>query len=304
LAKRRRFSRWRRLPGVYRFGDEKPADPNSELQRLSLYVTGSALDRAEMQALRLGYENVQDYCTDVLLKAIEAEHVREHVAEVEAKRGPLEGLHQIAEDVEYLAEFRAAAESRGHGEPSEAPRPLDGSANHVVPVDVEGPRADHAVRLVAPPETDHATESDTTENSSPTPSLSPVPAAASPAAELILKHAGQGGDEPFAFLPCLRRGESVPPAEVAELAQALSDLEREYRGARLMDRELIFALHRLAFESQILQTDAWPGAFDVWTVDMIRAVQEAVERILSGQDIRYYATAPAPAFLPPPETPR
>ena len=109
-------------------------------------------------------------------------------------------------------------------------------------------------------------------------------------ADVILRHAGQAGDDPYAFLPCLRRGESVPPAEVAELAQALSELERDYRGAPSMDRSLTFALHRLAFESQILATDAWPGAFDVWTVDMVRAVQEAVERILSGRDIRYYPT--------------
>ena len=47
-------------------------------------------------------------------------------------------------------------------------------------------------------------------------------------------------------------------------------------------------LHRLALESQVLLTDAWPGAFDERVITAIRTVQEAVERILSGQDIRYY----------------
>ncbi len=51
-------------------------------------------------------------------------------------------------------------------------------------------------------------------------------------------------------------------------------------------------LHRLALESQVLLTDAWPGVFDERVITAIRTVQEAVERILSGQDIRYY---PAPA---------
>ncbi len=32
------------------------------------------------------------------------------------------------------------------------------------------------------------------------------------------------------------------------------------------------------------------GAFDAWTVDTIRAVQKAVDRVLSGEDIRYYPT--------------
>ncbi len=35
-------------------------------------------------------------------------------------------------------------------------------------------------------------------------------------------------------------------------------------------------------------TEAWPGVFDERTVGAIRAVQEMVERIFSGPDIRYY----------------
>ena len=54
---------------------------------------------------------------------------------------------------------------------------------------------------------------------------------------------------------------------------------------------LLHALHRLALESQVLLTDAWPGVFDDRVITAIRTVQEAVERILSGQDVRYY---PAP----------
>jgi len=110
------------------------------------------------------------------------------------------------------------------------------------------------------------------------------------AARVVLRHAGQDGDDPVSFLACLRRGDPVPPPEVAELAQALHDLENATQSTPTMDRRLAFALHRLAFESQILHTDAWPGAFDAWTVDVLRAVQEAVERILSGQDIRYNAS--------------
>jgi hypothetical protein len=114
----------------------------------------------------------------------------------------------------------------------------------------------------------------------------------------------QAEEDPQAFLPSLRRGDPVPPSEVAELAQALHDLEMEFRDCPAMDRRLTFALHRLAFESQILYTDAWPGSFDVWTVDMLRAVQEAVERILSGQDIRYYPEPEGLPFSPQSETPR
>jgi hypothetical protein len=279
------------LPGVYRFGDQKWPNPNLELQRLSLYITGEALDLAERQANRLGYNTAQDYCTDLLLRAIEGEQVNEKVAEVEAERGPLEGLQEIADDPEYLAELSAAAPPRTG---ADAPR-----------------------RRTEVPEIVYASEV----IEGPVPAGDPGASGAplSPAAWVVLRHAAQagGGEDPLAFLPSLRRGEPVSPAEVAELAQALSALEAEYRDARAMDRRLTFALHRLAFESQILHTDAWPNAFDAWTVDTLRAVQESVERILSGQDIRYFGDPAGPQGpadgrtpsiedgpAPRPETPR
>jgi hypothetical protein len=293
VAKRRKFSRWRRLPGVYRFGDDKPPDPNLEPQRLSLYITGLALDRAESQATRLGFATVQEYCADLLFRAIDAEHVRGQVADVEARRGALEGLHEIAEDPEYLAELSAASSPREPGAPDPGPDP---AGREPQPVRLgpdatgrpNGPVAE--ARPAAPPDRVAVR-------------LESVPMALSHAALVVLRHAAQAEDDPHAFLPSLRRGDPVPASEVAELAQALHELELEYSESRTMDRRLTFALHRLAFESQILHTDAWPGAFDAWTVDMLRAVQEAVERILSGQDIRYYPDPGAPPIAPRPEHP-
>ena len=45
----------------------------------------------------------------------------------------------------------------------------------------------------------------------------------------------------------------------------------------------------------MLLTDAWPGVFDERVITAIRTVQEAVERILSGQDVRYYPPSPESA---------
>jgi hypothetical protein len=115
------------------------------------------------------------------------------------------------------------------------------------------------------------------------------------ALEVLWRHVGYEEDE-LGFLPCLRRGIPVPGVKSAELLHALTQLELEHRGAEVLDRRMAHALHRLALESQVLLTDAWPGAFDARMIATIRAVQEAVERILSGQDIRYYppnAAAPA-----------
>ena len=87
----------------------------------------------------------------------------------------------------------------------------------------------------------------------------------SASAEIVLRHAGRVDAEGATFLNSLRRGETLDLAAVAELARALRDLEAEYGDATAVDRRLAFALHRLAFEGQVLLTDSWPGAFDTWT---------------------------------------
>ena len=271
MGKRRKFSRWRRLPGAYRIGDDKPPERSGDLERLSLFINGDTYDRAEEQASRLGFPSAVDYCTDVVVKAVETEHVRSHVADVESKRGPLEGLHEIADDPEYLADLRSAvAPARPEPPRAEPPRPRDLAIRYL---DESQP--------TEPPDA-------LVEDVAARPPRPAAPRELSPAALVVLRHAGQFGDDGRGFLPTLRRGAQPPSSQVAELSQALADLERECRDDDAMDRRLTFALHRLAFESQVLHTDAWPGAFDVWTVDTLRSVQEGVERILSGQDIRYY----------------
>ena len=55
------------------------------------------------------FRHVQEYCAELLARAIEIERVKQHVAQVEARRGPLEGLsedlggsrlpHRMAEEI-------------------------------------------------------------------------------------------------------------------------------------------------------------------------------------------------------------
>ncbi|SIO65389.1 hypothetical protein SAMN05444166_7680 [Singulisphaera sp. GP187] len=274
MAKRPKFSRWRRLPRVYRSGEFKLPDPNPEPQRLTLYLKDALLEQAERQAERAGVETVQQYCADLLSRAIQAEQIRGQVAEIEARSGPLEGLQEIANDPAYLAEWSAQATPR---EPAER-----------IALEINlAPQTEHE-----PPGLELSTPDRNSDSDAPAPSPeAPEPISAS--GRVVLHHAGQGEeDDRLAFLPSLRRGEMVSVNEIAELARALQTLEVETREAKVLDRRVAFALHRLAYEGQILHTDAWPGVFDAWTVDTLHAVQEAVERILSGQDIRYYPTNP------------
>ena len=106
MPKRPRFSRWRRLPGVFRTGDNRPTDSGTELDRIILYVPARILDLAEALAEKAGVPTVQDYCALLLMQALENERVQQKVADFEARRGPLEGLKQIADDPDYLAEWQ------------------------------------------------------------------------------------------------------------------------------------------------------------------------------------------------------
>src|SRR5262249_4708705 len=112
VAKRPRFSRWRRLPPVFRSGEHRPVGTGNEQDRIILYLPTRILDLAEKLAEKAGIPAIQDYCARLLARAIESEQVQQKVAEFEAKRGPLKGLKEIADDPDYLAEWQVRSEVR------------------------------------------------------------------------------------------------------------------------------------------------------------------------------------------------
>jgi hypothetical protein len=306
VPKRPRFSRWRRLPGVFRTGDQRPDTSGSQLDRIILYVPARILDLAESLAEKAGVPSIQDFCGLLLMKAIETERVRQRVADIELRRGPLEGLNEIADDPHYLAEWQQRADEKAQppasepaapapyfiepqpvvetraieviypehesGTPDPAPAPPDSEIAYLEPELERPPLRILPAVILDPPAITRSTGQSMNDRS---------------AAEILSCHVGMG-DDPEGFLPCLRRGEPAPAAKVAELLAALVRIEDELRGSESLDRAIAHRLHRLALESQVLLTDAWPGVFDENVIQAIRTVQEAVERILSGQDIRYY----------------
>ena len=321
MAKRTKYSRWRRLPaGLSRTSRRQLPDVQDEPRPLTLFLPGSSLDVAQEQALRAGASTVQDYCAGLLRRVLDEQRVREQLAEVEARRGAFEGLNEIADDPEYLAEWNAQATRHDRDEPPPPPQELPRSeidlgsdfpthgfsAGQETPPGgggpslVPGPGAITLGSDLAPQPSDFPSAGLDRVESAPEPGArldGPASKDLSTSAEVVLRHAGRVDAERATFLNSLRRGETLDLAAVAELARALRDLEAEHGGAMAVDRRLAFALHRLAFEGQVLLTDSWPGAFDTWTIDALRAVQESVDRILSGLDIRYYATDSRPENL-------
>jgi hypothetical protein len=314
VPKRPRFSRWRRLPPVFRTGEHRPVGTGDELDRLILYLPTRLLDLAEVLAEKAGIPAVQDYCAKLLARALEAERIQQKVADFEARRGPLQGLKEIAADPDYLAEWQARAEQKpdpaagtGAVPGLQGPSTTGSGTLETVTVDLvlgdgddttmEPPIEENTWQIDEPAPADEQSVPSDQPASRPVVSMTPRPVvqleSSGAVLEVVWRHAGMVEDD-WGFLPCLRRGSPVPENKVSELLRALAELERRHHGAQYLERRLAHALHRLALESQVLLTDAWPGVFDDKVIATIRSVQEAVERILSGQDIRYYPTAAPP----------
>ncbi len=252
MPDRPKYSRFRRLPGLYRFGDRKPADPHAEPQLLSLYMPGHSLDQAELLALRAGGITVQSYCEALLRDAIESEDSRVHDEQEIVKNGPMKSLEELADDPENLAEWVAIARDR-----------------QASPVEADIPLSNESIRVEK------------------------TPVALAAAREVVLRHAGMGDEDPFAFLPSLRAGTAIGIDGAEELLGGLAALEEQLQDSEQVDRRLAYALHRLAFEGQILLTEAYPAqSADPTAVEVLRRVQESVDRVLSGEDIRYYSERP------------
>jgi hypothetical protein len=312
VAKRNPYSRWRRLPPVFRSGEHKLPVPGEEPQRIIIYLPAAVLDQAELLAGKAGVPTIQEYCAGLLGRAIEVERVKAHMVEVEAKRGPMEGFNEVTGDPDYLAEWHEQSESREHA--AGRPQPPNSSGVEAIPASSPLTGATGRVQHPAPAGTDLEDGNDRSNaDSSPgrehreSPErvlvrIEPAPRATGPviterivpevldgtALEALLSHVGPGDHEPHGFLPSLRRGQPLSPAGVSELMAALHQIEADQHGASMLERRLSYALYRLALESQVLLTEVWPGVFDDRTIGAIRAVQEMVERILSGQDSRYY----------------
>ena len=329
MANRDRYSRWRRLPPVFRSGEHKIPGPGEEAQRIILYLPGAVLDQAEVLAGKAGVPTLQEYCERLLREAIEVERLKDHVAEVEARRGPLEGFNEISGDPGYLSEWRElsgtgrtaapgrqdtsdvgaeaaadltiSADSINHVTLPEHPAQLEGDKAASEPADIDGNESSEDASLVQ-------TDEQGVPASRPRIRIEPARRAAEPVVtqkivpevldpglrQTLMKHLGSGQHDPGAFLPVLRRGQQIEPASLAELISALARVELDQQGVSVLERGLAYALHRLGLESQVLLTEAWPGIFNTHTISGIRSVQELVERILSGQDIRYYQGTKSP----------
>ncbi|MEW4567256.1 hypothetical protein AB1L88_05255 [Tautonia sp. JC769] len=258
MSKRSKPPGRRQVPGTFRTHERKGPDPTAEPQRIVLYLPVAALDLAEQQASRARVETIQLYCESLLTQAIAAAEERTVDSHrVIGRDGRTEGSRTVADDPDYLAEWTATVLDQ-----------IDVAASPGLP----GPDR--------PAFNDPPVDSNESEN-----------VAGRTAADVILRHAGLRGSDPGAFLTSIRREGRLDPSVGPELLRALGELEAEQGNASVLDRSLCFALHKLAFEGEILVTEgARNASMEESVVDLLRLIQERVDRVLSGQDIRYFTS--------------
>ena len=266
MSDKLRFSRWRRLPGLHRVTERKIPTHLTEPQRLTLYLTGEIMDLAEELARQVKARSPQHFCEDLLTQALLTEQYREE------KR--VEGLVVSAFDAieGYVREEALDTERDLIIDPSEV--------EDTPPAPPVAPRV--AIRLAIPQATILAKPipghpvSESVIDDQPQPALTAVRAA-----ETVMKHAGlRELSNSSLFLPRLRMGECVESPEISDLLESLDVLEQLLQIDPRLDKSLVQALHRLAYEPQVLISEAWPIlAEDLETVKAIRTVQAQVERI-------------------------
>ena len=242
MSKQLRYSRWRRIQGLHRVTDQRLQTHRDEAQRLTLYLPGRLLDLAESLAIQSGNVTTQEYCESVLSRALEAEAASAEADRSRRLDGPLLVIDEVAQDVVF-----AQSTQRTDGLRLPGPRTASTSLpKFVTPKTVEADRFEAAVhRLKAEVE----------------------PASSSLAQETMLG--------------CLRSGTPVGAAIAATLFDVLEVVAEQLRRSDEIPTGLCHLLFRLAFEPQVLLTEAWPQlAGDPTTLRAVRTVQELVESIL------------------------
>jgi hypothetical protein len=277
-----RFSRWRRLPGLHRVTERKIPTHRAEPQRFTLFLPGDLLDLAEDLARRAGARTPQHYCEDLLARALKLEGAQPDTEVGGIVASALDALDGFVHSESLDTERDVILEPAAPSGPDPAPGAAGGAGAPLSPFRLRVQPALPGLEEAAggEPGSDPPVRTSAPVASVPEPA-SPGPAASSPGRDVASRHAAlEPPIDPQAFLARLRRGQPVPSALVDELIAGLRVLERRLAGGRMLDRELARALHRLAYEPQVLISEAWPAlAHDPETLQCIRRVQEGVERI-------------------------
>ena len=178
------------------------------------------------------------------MRAIEDERVRQKIAGFESRRGPLEGLKEIAADPGLSRRVAQAGRWESRGSPSRSRATADADFHRDstrcrgVLSGARGRASQCALAAVEPGPSGGAGPERERLQVRVLPQADPVsPAILTPmvqlmndrsASEILSSHVAMGENE-WAFLPCLRR-EGVPEGKVAELeACAFGQLQKESR---------------------------------------------------------------------------
>jgi hypothetical protein len=235
-----------------------------------LYLPGELLDLAEDLARRAGAGSPQLYCEGLLVRALRMEEIQQDAQVGGIVASAMDALDGFVHEESLDTERDVILDPAPPTDPAPATGPQAPRFRIRVTPSLPGPADAAAPELLTPP------------IEPPEPSVAPPSCLEeTPGRAVALRHAAL--EAPFdagAFLVQLRRGQAVASAQVSDLLAALASLEHALGDGQPLDRQLARALHRLAYEPQVLITEAWPAlARDLTTLQVVREVQSAAERI-------------------------
>ena len=187
------------------------------------------------------------------MQALENERVQQKVADFEARRGPLEGLKQIADDPAYLAEWQERSEAKPETPTGAWPTMTPDRGNGRVERAAHDRRRlsrERGASIWIPKRSTRSSIGDAETvwirsrrrlMIEPAASLIPIvtlkPTVLTDERPQTRSMSSRGtsetSDDDWAFLPCLRRGEPVPAGKgLPSLTRALNQLEEELRSSR------------------------------------------------------------------------
>ncbi len=249
MAKRRKRIR-PRVPGTFQSYQKEGLNVSSEPQRIVLYLPIELLDRIEQRALTEGMDSLQRYCEQLIINAFGDLDQRPKPKFESSPDPPVvrNALRSLDENLDLIESLSEAEEAM--------------------------PSQQEEIRVASAPTSTMLFEA--------------IPEIVDDAVATILQHAGINDPQQRGLLSRLRASDQIDPNAFFGLWNALEQLENSLRESPILDRRLGFALHRLGFEGQILVSEPVSGTvFEEHVIQFVRLIQEKVDRILSGQDIRY-----------------
>jgi hypothetical protein len=246
-----KHSRYKRLPQVWRIGQDAPraVDSLGDEFRVTVFLTNQQADRAEKEAIQAGLGDLQNWCQATLRQAINLldDEARQPMTPVvrsrpQASPGEIVAEMDLPDDPDFYRELAGIEDDATDNDAGKLTRQLPGDS---LPAD-SLPAAREPARPMKPG-TDLTLFADALER----------------------------------VLAALRNAGRPQEVDVSMVSSTLESLAAGHAEEDHLPRDLVRLVYRLAMESQVLITEVHPRlGLDLTVITAVRRMQAAAGRLI------------------------